>query len=79
MDTPTRATRAGWRTSEFWLSLLGLAATVVAPQVVQHNPNSTAIAIVAGAVVGAYNMSRGIVKAAAINAGADSSSSSPTS
>lgn len=67
----TSATKPGWRTSEFWVSIAAMATAVFLPhadkvvsdvgtKIAEHG---TAGAIAAGAIAGAYNIGRAIVKA----------------
>lgn len=70
------ATKSGWRTSEFWLSVAGVAVSLVLPHVdpavdritgtiAQHG---TVGVVAAGAIAGAYAVGRSIVKAATAKA-----------
>lgn len=71
-----KATRSGWKTSEFWLSLGGLAFLFFDPQITAGVNNAAdhvsrmggAGAIAGGAIVGGYAVGRGIVKAATAKA-----------
>lgn len=74
MDTQSalnKATRPGWRTSEFWISLFGIFAALAVPQADTAVAKATdavsahgaAGMIAAGAIAGAYAVGRSLVKA----------------
>lgn len=72
-DLLRQFTKKGWRTSEFWMTVVAIALMPVMDEGMEHlTTHSSDYApwaqIAVAALVGAYNVARGIVKAAGLRA-----------
>jgi hypothetical protein len=60
-------TRPGWRTTEFWILVLGLVATTLQEAVGIFNISDPTVLKVQGLLIAAYTLARGIAKAGVPN------------
>lgn len=60
VSTPTPVTKSGWKTSEFWISLIG----VIGMTAQAMSPNNSGVSMIGtGLAAGAYALGRSYVKA----------------
>lgn len=77
-------TRPGWKTTEFWVLVLGLVVTTVQEAVGLFQISDSRVLLVQGFIVSAYAIARGLAKAGVPNVvpatpSITSTSSAPTS
>jgi hypothetical protein len=60
-------TRPGWKTTEFWVLVLGLVVTTVQQAVGIFNISDSRVLLVQGFIVSAYAIARGLSKAGVPN------------
>lgn len=68
LDVPIAVeTRAGWRTTEFWLVVLAVLAGIVQQAVGVFNITDQRVLLVQGILLAAYGLSRGFAKSGVPN------------